>query len=125
MSTKADLKENILASKLEGTVSWLINNRSTALIGVGVLVGAILISSVFVLRKKEARALNVTRLSQAQSFLAQKQYEQANQILNDLATSGLDRNFSNQVSFHQGLSALGAGDYDKAISVFQTVVDTA
>jgi TolA-binding protein len=124
MSTKAELKENILASKLEGVVAWVVKNRSTALTFVGIAIAAFLISSVYILRQKEIHQLNLTRLAQAQSFLSQRQYEQANQILDDLAKTPTNGNFMNMVSFHRGLSALGMKDFQKAIGNFQSVVDS-
>lgn len=123
MSTKAELKENILASKLETTISWLVNNRSTALTIAGVAVGVFLISSVFVIRRKEIATTNLTRLSQAQSFLGQRQYEQANQILSELANNAHNGEFVTTVAYHQGLSALGTGEFDKAATFFQKVID--
>ncbi len=125
MSTKADLKENILASKLEVALTWLLENKNTALTGVGLVVAGILISSVFVIRARETWNTNYTRLGQAQSFISQQQFEQADQLLADLASKSNDQALLMSVFYYRGLASLGLKNFDQAAQNFQNAADKA
>ena len=68
MSTRSELKENLLAARLEGVVRYIVENRQKVLSAAAVVLGTLLVGSVFVMRRKELAEMNWTRLSQGQSF---------------------------------------------------------
>ena len=125
MSSRSELKENVLASKMEVGLKWVLENRQQVLTVSGIVGGVILIASVFYLRKQEMRAMNFTRIAEAQSFLNQKQYAQSKQILSEIATSSSDNQILMQALYYLGMNALGENNFDDAIKYFSDVVSRA
>lgn len=123
MSTKAELKENLLANKLEGVVRLIYTYRSQFLIGLGIGVAAILIGSVFYLRSTERKELALTRMAQVQVLLAQKMYPEAEQVLKELAASPTDRITNAYVSYYLGEASIGLKNYDQAVTYFREASD--
>ena len=71
MSRKAELSENLLATRLERFLVWAIDRRVQILTSLGVVVAAALIASVFVLRRNEQLNAARTRLGYAQALISQ------------------------------------------------------
>jgi TolA-binding protein len=125
MSRQSELKENILASKLEGALTWGIQNRTSVITGLGILLGLLLLSSVIIISRKQTLETNLTRLAQAQALVAGRQFDKAEQILTDISNQRPSGNLALQVHYYHGIAALGLKKYDDAIALFQKVVDEA
>ena len=122
MSTQSELKENLLANHLEGTVRWVVENRSKALTVLAILTGAILIGSVVYFGRQQAVESATTRLAMAEAFIAQRQFDQAKQILADLKTKTSDRNVSQFILYYQAQAAIGQRNPDEAIQSLTDLV---
>lgn len=123
MSTRSDLKENILASKLEGLVHWVVANRGPVITGGGVVVVALLMGSVFFLRNRGHQDTAQTRFALAQSLVGQRNFDQSAAALQDLKPTVTDKKLGAQISYFQGLSALGLLKYDEAAKFFRESID--
>lgn len=123
MSKRSDLKENILANKLEKPLKWAVENRATVLGAIGLLVIAGLISSVFIIRKKELREMNWTRLAQAKAMLSQPQQRpQAKPILSEIRTASPADAVGLHALFTLGEAALLERNFDEAVTRFSELV---
>jgi TolA-binding protein len=122
MSTKSELKQNVLASKLEAVTPWLITHRTQILGGIGVLIGAALVGSVFIIRKNEARDIAWTRLAQAQILLSQNRADAALPILKEIQGANPGSRESMFAAFYLGQAELEAKRYEEAIQQFSNVV---
>lgn len=116
MSTKSELKENILAAHLEGVVKWGLDHRPLVITTAAVIVVGILISSVFMIRQKEQAEQDWTRLSQAQVLSGQKQYAPAKEILTTISNNTPDKNIRLHALFQLGELAITEKNYDAAIN---------
>jgi TolA-binding protein len=125
MSSNTDLKENILASKLEGVVQWIVNHRSRVLTGGGVALAAILISSVFILQRSDQTKIDWTRLSQAQALLSMKKYPEAEKIYTEVRNSTPDLDAKFYATFYLGQAALDQNKWDDAIARFSETTSEA
>lgn len=123
MSDRPDLKENLLAIKLEALIKWVIANHQKVLTVGGILLAALLIGSVFVLRRKEAHQTFSTRLAMAESLYNQKQFTQAKQILSELRTQVSSPDLLSHILYYSGLVALGEKDWENAVSYFSQVTN--
>ncbi len=122
MSTKAELKENILASKIELVMPWIMAHRVQILIGTGVVVAAGLISSVFIIRRNETRDINWTQLSQAKILFAQKQPDTASQILTNIKTANPGSTEALYALYYAGEFSLSEKKYEDAVQSFSAFV---
>jgi TolA-binding protein len=125
MSQRSELKENILAGKMEVALKWALENRQQVLTALGIGVGVILIASVYFLRKQEQRASNFTRLAQAEFLLNQKKYPESKQILNEIRASTNDNQILIHTLYYLGQNALAERNADEAIQVFSDVIRRA
>lgn len=123
-SKRSHLKENILATKLEGVASWIEANRPKVLTALGVSLALVLIASVLILRQKEQKDLTWTRLAQAQAYMGQKQWDGAKQILNDLKTSSRGP-LVFYTYYYLAEIAINEGQTDEAIQLYSEVVSRA
>ncbi len=123
MSTRSELKENLLAAKVQTGLVWVMANRTPVMTGIGIVVAAFLIGSVFVIRNREKRDTDLTRLALAESLVGQRQYDRAALALNDLKVSTNDNGLLAQTSYFQGLAALGQKKYAEAEMFFQETID--
>jgi TolA-binding protein len=122
MSRQAELKENVLASKLEGIVVWILANRSIVLTVMGVAAAAVLVGSVFVIRRNDLHDANVARIAQAQSLLSAGDSAGAAKILDEARTSGTRGPIAVQADYFRGVAALNAKQFDDAIRFFNEAV---
>ena len=113
MSRQAELRENVLAAKLEGLIVWIIAHRIPVLIAVGAAVAAVLIGSVFMIRHREAVETATTRLAQAQALLGARQYEQSEKVLSALRNEA-PASLSARILYYQGVAAIGQKNFEKA-----------
>ncbi|MBV9080206.1 MAG: tetratricopeptide repeat protein [Elusimicrobia bacterium] len=118
MSHKAELKENILASKLETAVVWIVERRVQVATVLGVIVAAALISSVFFLRHQEAVDTSRTKLGYAQSLVSQDRLTEAVPVLEDIQKSPADTDTRRLAKFLSGVVAFGTSKTDDAIRDF-------
>ena len=123
MSTKADLKENVLAAKVEIALKWVLANRGPVLTVLGIFVAVLLIGSVFMIRRQELRNTTLTRLALAESLISQQQYDRGTQILQDIRAGATSGSILVQVAYQQGLASLGLKNYDQAAQYFSEAVD--
>lgn len=123
MSTRSELKENILATKIETLLVWVMANRGQVITVAGIALGAILIGSVFFLRNREKRQTDLTRLAVGESLVQQRQYDRAALALKDLSATVSDNSIKAQTSYFQGLAALGLKKFDEAERFFQDAFD--
>jgi TolA-binding protein len=123
MSHRADLKENILASRLERLLQWILANRSFVLTLLGVSLAAILMASVFMLRSRDAKDVNLTRLGLAQSLISQQQFDGAAKTLEELRAQNPDGRTLLYVLYYQGVAEMGRGKFDKAAEYFTEAVN--
>jgi len=122
MSNK-DLRENLLAARLESLIKWSVDNSSTVLTATGLLVAAGLITSVFTLRRSELRDSQWTRLALAESFIGQKQFPQAEQILNEVLPAAASNDIFLHASFFLGEAAYQEQKYEEAVRHFSNIVN--
>lgn len=122
MSTRSELKENILASKMEGSVTWIAANRVPLLMALGIIVAASLIGSVFIIRKGERAEIEWTRLAQAQALLSEKRFDASDSLLTDIANSNVGSNVGLYAKYYLGQSELEQKKYDQAVQSFGDVV---
>ncbi len=122
MSTKSELKENILADKLETVVKWGMENRPKVLGGLVFLVMAGLISSVFIIRSQETNEVNWTRLTQAQTLMSQSRNPQSREILTDIRSHSPNTPAFLYATFYLGELNLTEKKYDEATANFSEVV---
>lgn len=122
VSERSDLKENILASKLEGLTEWIIGNRPKVLTGLGVFLAVVLVSSVLILRRQEQTDLTWTRLSQAQAYLSQKHYPEAEQLLQDLKVNAPTSETRLMANYFYGDLMLELKKYDEAVRTYSDVI---
>jgi TolA-binding protein len=123
--SNAELKENLLAPKIEGVLRWVIDHRPLFLIVAGAVVLGGLVTSVFVLRRQEKTGADWTRLSQAQFLAAQKKDAEALQVLNDVHATTPDADARLHSSYYIGQIALTEKKYDDAIAAFSEIVSSA
>jgi predicted negative regulator of RcsB-dependent stress response len=123
MSRKAELSENILAARMERTLTWVIERRVQALISLGVIVASILIGSVFVLRRNQQIEKSRTKLAYAQSLISQQEFAQAEPILNEIRASGTDADGARLAAFLSGVAALDQKKLDDAVKLLTEAVD--
>ena len=123
MSTRSELKENMLAAKLEVLVAWVMANRGPVITGAGVAIAVVLIGSVFVLRNREKRDSDLTRLMLGKELVSQRAYDRAAASLADLRPSLTNHNLIAQSAYFQGLAALGQKNFAEAQAFFQEAVD--
>src|SRR5687767_10311863 len=114
MSHRAELKENILASKVEIGLKWILDNRSTALTAAGVAVAVLLIGSVFVIRRREIEERSWTRLAQVQGLLSQQQFATARTVLEEIRAGAPTPATGQYVAYQLGEAALGEKKYEDA-----------
>ena len=120
---RSKLKENVLASRLEGVSNWMVQNRPRVLTIIGIVLAAILIGSVIVLRQKEQQELAWTRLAQAQSYASQNKTSEARQILTELLSSNTAGTFRLYLEYNLGEVALKEKNYDEAVQHYRAVID--
>ncbi len=125
MSTKAELKENILASKLESIVPTLITYRIQILIGLGIVIAAGLISSVFIIRRNETRSVQWWQLSQAQILFNQNQPDAATQLLTGIKNGSPGSTEAFYAQYYAGQFAISQKKYDDAIQSFSGFISQA
>jgi TolA-binding protein len=123
MSTKSELKENILATKLESLIKWGMEYRSAVMTVLGIIIIGALIGSVFVLRQKEQNEKTVTRLAQAQAFVGQRRFLEAESILSELHATRPPAPTADLVSYYLGLSLLEQKKYEESKKYFQEIID--
>jgi len=122
MGKRSELKENILANKMEHLVQWAVAHRPHVLIGTGVIVVSVLLSSVFIIRNGEVRDMNWTRLSQAVSYFNQKDFPAARQILTDVQQQDPRGVLFLYATYHLGEIDLAENKYDDAVRNFSSVI---
>lgn len=125
MSTKAELKENVLANHVETVLRWVLMNRGPVLTGIGVLIAAILLGSVFMIRRRENRDVQSTQIAMAESFLGQRQFDRAAQVLQDIRTKATDPSIIVRTAYFQGVTALEQKNYEQAAGFFREAADRA
>jgi predicted negative regulator of RcsB-dependent stress response len=123
VSERAELKENLLAARLEGVLTWVIERRIQFLISIGVLVAVLLISSVFVLRKREQVDQARTKLAYAQSLVSQRAYAEAAPIIDEVRKANADSDTARLAAYLAGVSAFEQNKLDEAISLLTEAVD--
>lgn len=123
MSRKAELSENILAAKLEGTLEWLYERRVHALVSLGVVVAAGLIGSVFVLRRNEQAEDAQTKIAYAQSMISQQQFPQAETVLSEVRAGASGSDTARMGAYLSGVSAFDQGKLDDAVKFFTAAID--
>lgn len=123
MSTRAELKENILAAKVEIALTWVLDNRGPLLAGLGIALAALLIGSVFILRSREIKNTNLTRLALVESLVGQEQFDRAAQITVEMHSTITNNALLARIAYFDGLAALGLKDFDRAVKSFTEAVD--
>lgn len=123
MSRKAELSENILAAHMENALIWMYQRRIQMLISLGVLVAALLIGSVFVLRRNQENDDAQTKIAYAQAMISQQQYPQADKALSEVTSSNANVSARRLAVYFSGISALHQGKLDEAVKDLQEAVD--
>jgi TolA-binding protein len=122
MSTRSELKENILASKVEVGLSWILAHRIPVLVAMGVSIGVILIGSVFIIRKKEKSETDWTRLSQAQFLAAEKNFAAAESIFDDITKTNPGSDVALYARYQLAEMKITEKKFDEAIQILTSVV---
>jgi TolA-binding protein len=122
MSRKAELSENILASKLESALTWIIERRVQVLTSFGVAIAAVLIGSVFALRRHDAREQARTRVAYSQALLSQARFAEAASALDDVRKNPVDADTARLAAYLRGVAALGMSKPDDAVTYLNEAV---
>ncbi len=122
MSTRSELKENMLASKMEGSLGWFNAHRVPVFASLGIGVAVMLIASVFIIRKRERTEIEWTRLAQAQGLLGEKRFEVADGMLNDIANTNAGTLTAAYAHYHLAESQLEQKKFNDAIKSLGDVV---
>jgi len=125
MSTKAELKENLLASRLEGAIKWIVDHRPAVLTAFGIIVVTALFASVFILQRSNQTKTDWTRLSQAQALMDMKRLDQSRGIFQSVYDTSPDLDAKLYAGFYLGQLDLQEKKYDEAITRFSAVVSNA
>jgi TolA-binding protein len=123
MSTRSELKENVLATKLDVGMAWAMENRSKVLMGIGFVLVAALMASVLIIRKNQERDTYWTQLARAQALMSQKQWPQARESLQLIQSNQPTTMAGIYATYHLGEVAIEEKKYDDAVKSFSTVVD--
>ena len=122
MGHRSELKENVLAAKVEKGLLWVLEHKIPIAVFAGVLVFGLMVASVVIIRRNEKREEHWGRMAQAQSFINQNQLAQARQILTDIKADGPDHNTSLYISYYLGQAHLAEKNYQEATQNFSDVV---
>jgi len=124
-STRSELKENLLANELEIALKWAMGHLPVIFAGLGALVVGALISSVFIIRRSEARDRNWVRLAQGQSQERQKDNANAEKIFNEIKDNNPGTAESLFATYYLGTAALDEKKYGEAVRFFSDAVAKA
>lgn len=122
MSKKSELRENVLASQLEGFLRWLIERRVQVLTSLGVAFAAVLIGSVFALRQRDAREQARTRLAYSQALISQARFAEAAPVLDEVRSGPADADTARLAAYLRGVVAFGQSKADDAIKFFDEAI---
>ena len=124
MSRRSDLKENLLAAKLERALIWAIEQRVAVLSALGFLVAALLVGSVLYFRRQEKNDALWTRLAQAQYLLSQKQFVESESLLEAVRGEAAGLPVAEFASFYLGEANLGQNDLEEALASYRSIAET-
>lgn len=122
MSTRSELKENILASKLEAPLAWVLRNLPAVLIGLGVIVVAGLVASVLIIRRQQTAETSWTRMAMAEALRGQKSFDQAKAIYTEIRNTLPRAAVGRHAQYYLGVTALEEKKYDEAAESFQRLI---
>jgi TolA-binding protein len=120
---KSELKENLLAARVEQGLRWAMARRGPILITLGLLTAVILIGSVVVLRRQQEREVAETQLAIAQSLIMQQQPGQAVQLLESIRAKTGDRALLARLLYIEGTAQLALKKAAEAEELFREAVD--
>src|SRR4051812_2237432 len=114
MSRQAELKENVLAAKLEILVRWAVEHSQVVLGSLAVVIIAVLAASVVIIKKQEARKSAATKMSLAIEALQRQNIPQAEKLLKEGTAENAGGDVDDQLVFFQGVVALEQKKFDDA-----------
>lgn len=123
MSTRSELKENILANKLEGVVGWMVDHKPAVLGGAGFLLFGAMVASVMIIKKNELKEENWWKLANVQAMITQKRSVEAHDLLNEIRASGADQGTYLHATYLLAETALQEKKYDEALQHYQEITD--
>jgi TolA-binding protein len=123
--SRGELKENVLAHRVENIAKWIVDHRTWAMAAVGGLILVALGSSVIIIRRNEQKALNWLKIAQAQDLIRQQQFQPAETILLEIKTTSPHTKAGLRATYQLGEFYLERKDFEKAKEQFQMVVDRA
>jgi TolA-binding protein len=121
--SRRELKENLLAARVEKGLRWAMARRGPILISVGVVIAVMLLSSVVVLRKQQERETIETQMAIAQSLIAQKKFDQSAAMLKTMRPTVTDRKLASRLLYLEGTALLSTQNFDDAIAAFREASD--
>jgi TolA-binding protein len=121
-STRSELKENLLAHYLDRTILWVKGNLQIIVGALIILVVGGLMSSVFIIRRNEARDKNWVRMAQAEALFKQNDSVNARKILSDIIQLSPGTNEALFASHYMGEIALAEKKFDEAVALYSDVV---
>ncbi len=121
--SRGELKENLLAARVEKFLKWAIERRGPILISAGFVVAAILIGSVVVLRREQERETVETQMAVAQSMIMQQRPDQAIAMLKSARPTTTDPVLAARLLYIQGTASLAAKNIEDAVAAFRESVD--
>lgn len=124
-SKRSELKENILANKVEKVIIWASEHRPLVLGLLGGIVVIGLFSSVVIIRNKERRELQWTLLARADELLRQQRFDQSQKAYEDIIKAAGTDSVSLHAKYHLAEQALIEKKADVAIEKFSNLVETA
>jgi TolA-binding protein len=125
MSTQSELKENLLAAKLDGVVEWIVARRFQVLAVGSLFLLAVLIGTFLIIKRGEDNEIRSTRLAQAEVLINQKQYAAARSILADVSRQAANQPVGLLASYYLGVVNLEDGKWADAVTAFSSVADRA
>ncbi|MFN0118148.1 MAG: tetratricopeptide repeat protein [Elusimicrobiota bacterium] len=114
MNTTENAEQKI-TNGIKSFFEWSFSNIQTIGIASAIIIGAILIGSVFVLRQKEAHETQLTNLAIAEKFIGQKQYPNAEKILTEIKNKNPKKNVLLPTLYYLGDIATHSNSLDKAL----------
>jgi tetratricopeptide (TPR) repeat protein len=121
--SRGELKENLLAARVEKFLRWAIARRGPILISVVLVIAAVLIGSVVVLRRQQARETVETQMAIAQSMIMQQHPDQAVEMLQAARSKATDSFLASRLLYIEGTAYLATKNFDGAVTVFREALE--
>lgn len=123
MSRRSELKENILAAKVEVALKFIIDHAVQFAIGGGVALVGVLIASVFFLRSGEAESAAWSRVAYGQALYQQGEYGQARAALQQVVDERPGGDPATVALYFLGAAFYEQNEFEEAERAYREVLE--